>query len=64
MEGTATRFEMELELMNCLASPEYLHCECGTLSVLTPWYLRPLKTSSRLSFITGSLLRRMTHQLF
>eukprot|EP00752_Nemacystus_decipiens_P015754 g14065.t1 len=25
MEGTASRFEMELELMNCLASPEYLH---------------------------------------
>lgn len=25
--GTGTRFEMELELMNCLASPEYLHCE-------------------------------------
>ncbi|CBJ26252.1 conserved unknown protein [Ectocarpus siliculosus] len=25
MEGSGTRFEMELELMNCLASPEYLH---------------------------------------
>lgn len=28
VEGAGTRFEMELELMNCLASPEYLHCEC------------------------------------
>lgn len=27
MEGVGARFEMELELMNCLASPEYLHCE-------------------------------------
>ncbi|CAM9680274.1 unnamed protein product [Sphacelaria rigidula] len=25
MEGVGARFEMELELMNCLASPEYLH---------------------------------------
>lgn len=25
MEGAGTRFEMELELMNSLASPEYLH---------------------------------------
>lgn len=25
MDGVGTRFEMELELMNCLASPEYLH---------------------------------------
>ncbi|CAM9451796.1 unnamed protein product [Ascophyllum nodosum] len=25
MEGVGTRFELELEFMNCLASPEYLH---------------------------------------
>ncbi len=31
MEGAGTRFEMELELMNSLASPEYLHCERETL---------------------------------
>lgn len=27
MEGGGTRFEVELELMNSLASPEYLHCK-------------------------------------
>lgn len=44
MDGVGTRFEMELELMNCLASPEYLHCEPAflpnILRDLNPWSLR------------------------
>lgn len=39
MEGVGTRFELELELMNCLASPEYLHCEsCLYLVTIWDWY--------------------------
>ena len=33
MEGVGTRFELELEFMNCLASPEYLHCEFHFLTM-------------------------------
>lgn len=47
MEGTGTRFEMELELMNCLASPEYLHCETLTI-VIHSW--TPQTTDHRLIF--------------
>ena len=40
MEGVGTRFEVELELMNCLASPEYLHCK-----LLCPCHPQEVKRS-------------------